>query len=347
MAAKNFISIATGSFGDIINMLSVSEELAARGCQVDFVADRKYRELAQTKGMNFVDPGLPESLLENNVTDVWRSSPPSARSFQNFYGEQQEQINSFAKQVCEKYDAVLLNGNMRMAAHTLDSLAMPTVVLLSEIIPLSEDQFRVMNDSWQDRRGPLVVATYDKAFYDSRIPANFSFAGFFCYDDESHEGIGDDTADVVVTLGSMQLADIGQKLKSIDSALGDLGLSGLLINSKGPFANEFDNLRCIERTPFSNLFPNVKAVIHHGAVGTIGHALASKKPSCVIPSLPLQRKWGEALASHGFATMVDHDLDQLAENLTAALDLDLVAGTDDVQMNGAKNTATSILSNYG
>jgi rhamnosyltransferase subunit B len=62
-----------------------------------------------------------------------------------------------------------------------------------------------------------------------------------------------------------------------------LGLRGVLIGPAHGEAPANENFFEIAHAPFAQLFPHVRAVVHHGGIGTTAQALAAGLPQLVIP----------------------------------------------------------------
>lgn len=59
------------------------------------------------------------------------------------------------------------------------------------------------------------------------------------------------------------------------------------------------NVFQIESAPFAWLFPRMKALVHHGGVGTTADALRAGVPSIIVPSIADQPYWGRRVHELG------------------------------------------------
>ena len=144
------------------------------------------------------------------------------------------------------------------------------------------------------------------------FPANTHFTGFWLdkSSDELPEDLLDfingDTPPLLLTLGSMPFEssmDLPGTLQKLTDRL-----NVKLIIVKGWGLNDVQQLqqnkkvKVIESAPYDKLFPLVKAVIHHGGIGTIASCLKAGKPFLTCPVLyPLgdQHFWGTVAYKKG------------------------------------------------
>ncbi|HEY0896148.1 MAG TPA: glycosyltransferase, partial [Sphingobacteriaceae bacterium] len=111
---------------------------------------------------------------------------------------------------------------------------------------------------------------------------------------------------VLVTFGSMPLP---RKLtRLIRKAALELNQRFIVVKGWGDLAVEelsnLRNIRIIDPMPFETLFPRVRAVVHHGGIGTVAECLRAGKPMLVCPAVyPLgdQYFWGDLVYKKGVA----------------------------------------------
>jgi UDP:flavonoid glycosyltransferase YjiC (YdhE family) len=60
-----------------------------------------------------------------------------------------------------------------------------------------------------------------------------------------------------------------------------------------------DSVLMVESVPFSWLFPQVAAVVHHGGAGTTAEGLKAGVPSVIVPFFGDQPYWGQRVADLG------------------------------------------------
>lgn len=143
-------------------------------------------------------------------------------------------------------------------------------------------------------------------------PANSFFTGFW-FDDSTAElspdiikFIQEGEPPIVITFGSMPF-DINLDIKELVKAVSEK-LQTRIILVKGWGLTEtkdlenYSNIKVIDSAPYDKLFPMVKAVIHHGGIGTIASCLKAGKPFLTCPVLyPLgdQYFWGSIAYKKG------------------------------------------------
>jgi sterol 3beta-glucosyltransferase len=114
---------------------------------------------------------------------------------------------------------------------------------------------------------------------------------------------------VFVGFGSTISRDVGDLAAIALAALADTGQRGLLLSGWGGLAPADlpDNVFPIEDAPFAWLFPRMKAVVHHGGVGTTADALRAGVPSIIVPFTADQPYWGRRIQQLGVGPApIDH-----------------------------------------
>jgi sterol 3beta-glucosyltransferase len=106
-------------------------------------------------------------------------------------------------------------------------------------------------------------------------------------------------------------------------------LSGYRVIKYHPRARGRVSQSCFETgsLPHSWLFPQVKAIVHHGGAGTTSSALRAGKPSVVVPHMADQPGWAARLQELGCASKPLPLRQWNVRNLQAALDDCLKAET--------------------
>jgi UDP:flavonoid glycosyltransferase YjiC (YdhE family) len=108
-------------------------------------------------------------------------------------------------------------------------------------------------------------------------------------------------APVYIGFGSMGNSKPEETTDLILKALASTGQRGVLSAGWGGFKKEDmpENVFMIDSLPFSWLFPQMAAVVHHGGAGTTSIGLWSGVPSIVTPFMGDQPFWGQRVYELG------------------------------------------------
>jgi sterol 3beta-glucosyltransferase len=137
------------------------------------------------------------------------------------------------------------------------------------------------------------------------FPANSFFTGFWV--DESNaeldnniiEFLANGDAPLLITFGSMPFDSQLNLIDLVNAVSKELNTRIILVKGWGlsnvEQLSSNPNIKVVDHVPYDKLFPLVKAIIHHGGIGTIAACLKSGKPFLTCPVLyPLgdQHFWG-------------------------------------------------------
>lgn len=144
--------------------------------------------------------------------------------------------------------------------------------------------------------------------------SNTHFTGFWTGQSEVElendllEFIHRGTAPLLITFGSMTFKTRMDLPIAINKLSKELNVRVIVVKGWGfNNTNELDknpNIKVIKSAPYDKLFPLVKAVIHHGGIGTISYCLLAGKPFFTCPVLyPIgdQYFWGNIGFEKGIA----------------------------------------------
>jgi sterol 3beta-glucosyltransferase len=116
--------------------------------------------------------------------------------------------------------------------------------------------------------------------------------------------------------------DIHEKKPVTDAildALRDTGNRGILLRNTVDDREDFPESVLVEDDlPHDWLFPQMKAVVHHGGAGTTGSAAAAGIPSIIIPAFAAQASWGHLIEEKKIGRLLNRDAlraDRLADVL--------------------------------
>jgi sterol 3beta-glucosyltransferase len=126
-------------------------------------------------------------------------------------------------------------------------------------------------------------------------------------------------APVYIGFGSWGTHDKTAVTELILEALRRTGNRGVLHRNTVDGRSTFpDNVYVDDNLPHEWLFPQVKAVVHHGGAGTTGAVAAAGVPSVIVPAFFGQVPWGDLVRQRGVGTMLARQA-LSADTLAAAL----------------------------
>jgi sterol 3beta-glucosyltransferase len=137
----------------------------------------------------------------------------------------------------------------------------------------------------------------------------------------------------------------------ISSKRAVIGLGWNSLNLKEPIP---DNVFLIDNVPFTWLFPQMAAVVHHGGSGTTSIGLTAGKPTVIIPFNADQPAWGERVYELGVGAKPiprkKLSADKLASAIQYALNPKIVAKAEELGQKLRKEngvyTAVTIIDNF-
>lgn len=161
---------------------------------------------------------------------------------------------------------------------------------------------RPIRDSWRHVLGKGVIVASDKAI--AEVPPNLSFivrqTGYMHLDQPAQpmpelEGfLNAGPPPVYAGFGSMpKLDQMGCVRMIVDAArsTGERVVISKFWDEPSEFSNA-DDVFLIKRYPHLDLFPRMKAVIHHGGAGTTATTAISGVPQIIVPHALDQYYWG-------------------------------------------------------
>jgi len=166
-------------------------------------------------------------------------------------------------------------------------------------------------------------------------PANTSIVGFVPYDSEvgGAARLGSELErflaagdpPLVFTLGSQAVLSPGEFFAQSLEAARLLGRRAVLLvgrNNPGQTSSPSPDVLVQPYAPYSLLFSTAAAIVHHGGIGTIGHALKSGRPQLVVPFWGDQHDNAARVTRLGVARMLSrsrYTAERVARELSALL----------------------------
>ncbi|MDO5533357.1 MAG: glycosyltransferase [Propionibacteriaceae bacterium] len=105
---------------------------------------------------------------------------------------------------------------------------------------------------------------------------------------------------VHIGFGSMHQGDPEPLLEKLGDACERVGVNAI-VQLGAARGTPHPRLVCVGPQPHGQLFPRVRAVVHHGGAGTTGSAVRAGVPSVVVPHFADQFYWGHRLRALGVA----------------------------------------------
>jgi sterol 3beta-glucosyltransferase len=147
-------------------------------------------------------------------------------------------------------------------------------------------------------------------------PRETCFTGFWFsdgaedIDDDLHDFLQSGEPPLVITFGSMPFQSKAKLVDLFNSLTSELGVRLVVVKGWGLDLDDgmgFEKnikIKVVSSAPYNKLFPCVKAVVHHGGLGTTAACLRAGKPMLVCPVLhPVgdQYFWGNLAYQKGVA----------------------------------------------
>jgi len=192
-------------------------------------------------------------------------------------------------------------------------LARPWHLLRKEIGLPPARGFNPLTESHSPK---LHLALFSKWLADKQRdwPAQTVVTGFPWFDTDGDAGLprnlarflDDGEPPLVFTLGTAVVANAGSFYHESAAAAKRMRRRAILLvkNPRVLLPELPEGVVALDYAPFSLLFPRAAAIVHHGGIGTTGHAMRSGRPSLVVPCTWDQPDNAERAARLGIARTI-------------------------------------------
>ena len=92
-AIMNILGVGLGSFGDVLNVATVGDEIRRNGHSFSIICDPHHQDKLSNLDIQFVNPNLSASLALGSAGDSPRKTIFTPNEFLNFYQNQAEAMD--------------------------------------------------------------------------------------------------------------------------------------------------------------------------------------------------------------------------------------------------------------
>jgi UDP:flavonoid glycosyltransferase YjiC (YdhE family) len=151
-------------------------------------------------------------------------------------------------------------------------------------------------------RGSLEIQAYDQLYFpglaaewakwDGRRPfvGALAMASPTAADEEVASWIAAGTPPICFGFGSVPVGAPAETIAMISAACAQLGERALVCSGSTDFSNvpHFEHVKVVGAVNYATIFPQCRAVVHHGGAGTLAAGLRAGIPQLVLWTLPDQ-----------------------------------------------------------
>jgi UDP:flavonoid glycosyltransferase YjiC (YdhE family) len=155
-------------------------------------------------------------------------------------------------------------------------------------------------------RGSLEIQAYDEVCFPgladewAKWEGQRPFVGALTVeaptdaDDEVGSWIAEGTPPILFGFGSIPVSSPADALNMIAGACGELGERALVCAGWSDFGNvpTFDHVKVVSAVNYPAIFPQCRAVVHHGGAGTTATSLRAGVPTLILWMADVQVVWG-------------------------------------------------------
>jgi rhamnosyltransferase subunit B len=318
----NVLLLTWGSGGDVVPMVRIGQGLRARGHEVTLISSYSYEGLAQSAGLRFAGLESAEE-TERFLQDVDQLARPIEfiRHFRQHLLPRIPREFAIIQQHCRPGDTILVCLDITRSTGQLsaEKLNIPFVLFYSNPKHVEfrfgrfattqssidrSDSFGAEiraaldlppvadRDAWE--RGPACRLGQWATWFASlgpEVPFAVTPIGFIF--DHAPEALpaaveaflAAGPPPILVTHGTSSPKDVAFFHASA-AACQRLGERGLLVTSHAEFVPDPlpQGIACFPYVPYGSLLPRVRALVHHGGIGTCGAAMEAGIPQLLLPS---------------------------------------------------------------
>ncbi|MCV7382208.1 glycosyl transferase family 1 [Mycobacterium alsense] len=157
--------------------------------------------------------------------------------------------------------------------------------------------------------GSLQIQAYDQLWFPglaaewAKFDGQRPFVGTLTMesptdaDEEVASWIGAGTPPIFFGFGTIPIASPADTLAMIAAACAEVGERALVCAGSSDFgtAPDFEHVKVVSTVNYATIFPDCRAVVHHGGAGTLAAGLRAGVPTLILWTLPDQIIWGAQL----------------------------------------------------
>ncbi|BBY59802.1 glycosyltransferase [Mycolicibacterium sarraceniae] len=165
---------------------------------------------------------------------------------------------------------------------------------------------------WPERiadRGALEIQAYDELVFPG-VAAEWAkwgsqrpFVGMLTLglqtdvDEEVSAWIAEGTPPIFFGFGSISVGSAADTLVMISAACAELGERALVCSGWTDFGDlpQFDHVKVVPAVNYATIFPQCRAVVHHGGAGSVAAGLRAGMPTLILWTFPDQPVSGTAI----------------------------------------------------
>lgn len=316
----NVVLFSVGSRGDVSPFIEIGRRLKARGHEVNLITHFGYEEIAKRASLEFIPVDSPEEYREFIADQHLLNHPRGVSEFIRRHSLAKiVRHYELIAQACQSRNTVLVTRDlfdtaMRLAAEK-NHLPLRWVFgfpsqaatwklrqqLFTDLLRSDIDRARAALGLGKVVHGDVrleypsgAIGLWPEWFakVEFDLPFKVTPVGFF-RDDDGNEGeipemiqnaVNKSATPILITAGTGMYLD-GEFYAASAAACRSLNVLGILIaQHKEQLAGDYPGcVSWLGYVPFGKLMPQVKLVIHHGGMGTLGCAMAAGVPQLVLP----------------------------------------------------------------